>query len=958
MNLRTALIALLIASPAAAQSVQQSGTVTRGHVAVWNTSGVIADGGSSASSPISSIGVTNNGGAGICVNSALPTSAGWNSLCLGASTSSAAVISLQNYGTAPAENIIFKINGNQQGFPTVTPLPVTIGNVACFSTTGGGLTDCGEGPSTIPLVAGTTPTTGFTAGQLLGSNGNTLTATNMHLVVYTVAPAGASVADKARADYIGDGVNDQNAVNSAVIAAAAINSYSKVVMLPGVYNFSGTANVSGGNGFVFEARGTQVNGAGVGTAPTATDTFLINGSNWAEYNFGSIKTNNTGTAAAIHSTGGYSETKITWQSLDGTARSGYGYFADSTSSATSQSVNWITATHVQNFAKGLAFTSAGTGSGQDTFRITVDYIYNNIIGIYEHTGPGATVQTNTFIYNVNIDCHHTSGDIGLETNGFYDSITAVIGPTATLDAGTCINIQLDSGVLNAQMYLTPVPIAVLSGSIADNSGNASNNINGSSVDGFLNGSGQLVKYGTNGQSVRTGLSLGTIGAANTLPYFSALGVLSSLATANSSVLVTNGGGVPSLSTTLPAFTLGGNIAGGGNQINNVIIGTTTPLAGFFTTTSASTSVTSPVHYGGSTSGSTLNLQSTSNGSPSGDNITLTTGGIVRETLLSNGNLGLVKETNPQFGLTISNNATTGIVAPSFAAFSNPLGIIAADGTNTAFTLDVYQGGGSFQGFVLFRSAGGTAGSKSALTASSSIGQFAWTGYDGTAYTAQTAAIVGAPTQNWNNTAHGTNLSFYTTPNSSVSLAAAMTIQASGGLSIGNTTDPAIGGLDLNGQLYLPNNTSDSGVTDTTACWRTGSTPAGQLLHGTGTLGICLGTSGRQFKTNFTPMIAGIDEISQVKLWNYRYKPGYGDSGERMQYGPTAQDVETVLPDLVRYDASGSAINYDIGAFVPITLHAIQQIKVKFDNVDQRVSALKADNDNLRLEIEHLKKRSR
>jgi hypothetical protein len=42
---------------------------------------------------------------------------------------------------------------------------------------------------------------------------------------------------------------------------------------------------------------------------------------------------------------------------------------------------------------------------------------------------------------------------------------------------------------------------------------------------------------------------------------------------------------------MPAFTLGGTIAGGGNQINNVIIGTSTPLAGSFTTVAASTSVT-------------------------------------------------------------------------------------------------------------------------------------------------------------------------------------------------------------------------------------------------------------------------------------------------------------------------------------------------------------------------------
>ncbi len=39
--------------------------------------------------------------------------------------------------------------------------------------------------------------------------------------------------------------------------------------------------------------------------------------------------------------------------------------------------------------------------------------------------------------------------------------------------------------------------------------------------------------------------------------------------------------------TLPALTLGGTVSGGGNQINNVVIGTVTPLAGAFTTLTTS-----------------------------------------------------------------------------------------------------------------------------------------------------------------------------------------------------------------------------------------------------------------------------------------------------------------------------------------------------------------------------------
>jgi hypothetical protein len=44
--------------------------------------------------------------------------------------------------------------------------------------------------------------------------------------------------------------------------------------------------------------------------------------------------------------------------------------------------------------------------------------------------------------------------------------------------------------------------------------------------------------------------------------------------------------------TIGAFTLSGTVAGGGNQLNNVVIGTTTPLAGAFTTLSATGAVTS------------------------------------------------------------------------------------------------------------------------------------------------------------------------------------------------------------------------------------------------------------------------------------------------------------------------------------------------------------------------------
>ena len=72
-------------------------------------------------------------------------------------------------------------------------------------------------------------------------------------------------------------------------------------------------------------------------------------------------------------------------------------------------------------------------------------------------------------------------------------------------------------------------------------------------------------------------------------------------TGTAGAFVVNGGalGSPSSVGTMPAFTLGGTVSGGGNQINNVVIGTTTPLAGNFTTLTTSSTVT---HNGGTANG--------------------------------------------------------------------------------------------------------------------------------------------------------------------------------------------------------------------------------------------------------------------------------------------------------------------------------------------------------------------
>lgn len=139
------LLAFLTA--AHAQSVQQSGTVTPGHLPYWVTNGVIGDAGTAVNSKLSSIGTVGQGPT-ICAASA-PQTGPFNQLCLAANTGSASQISLQNFGGAPTETLQFVINGTIYTFPFVSsgaigPGSTTIGDLTCWNNTVGTLlSDCG-----------------------------------------------------------------------------------------------------------------------------------------------------------------------------------------------------------------------------------------------------------------------------------------------------------------------------------------------------------------------------------------------------------------------------------------------------------------------------------------------------------------------------------------------------------------------------------------------------------------------------------------------------------------------------------------------------------------------------------------------------------------------------------------------------------------------------------------------
>ncbi len=196
-----ALAFLLFAGAAFAQPVQQSGTVTQGHAAAWTTDGVIRDAGTAANGNLTSLGVTGSGD-GICQNSAATSSAGWQQVCMGATTAGGGYFKVQNFGTATAQGFTIFINGTPFVFPNglsgtlvTTTTPAVNNNVSCFDGVSGAIKSCNNGlPTNIGL------------GSMAAQNSSSVSITGGTITGMPSPTNASDVATKAYADGIAAGI--------------------------------------------------------------------------------------------------------------------------------------------------------------------------------------------------------------------------------------------------------------------------------------------------------------------------------------------------------------------------------------------------------------------------------------------------------------------------------------------------------------------------------------------------------------------------------------------------------------------------------------------------------------------------------------------------------------------------------------------------------------------------------
>ena len=708
---------LCLTTETLAQSVQQSGTVTPGHAAMWTANGVIKDAGTAANGFLTSLGVTNNGGPGVCVNSG-PITGPYNAMCLNTSSTTGGMLSVYNYNGATG-GFTISLNGTLQGFPTVSGLPVSINASVCFADTTGTLKAC------------------------TSSNG-ILYATSFGVTC--------------------DGVtNDTASMQAAETAREAVGG---VLVFPaGVCMTSGItvnrANGGGiqGNGTIFKARANGVvimdaSGASVGVnAPV----FTIEGVHFHGGGFANV-TGYREAAAYMTRLTKLNFTNVVYSTI---FNRGYGIaISDITQYGSGQ---WL-------------FTGVGTGVPDRVFDITIDNFQQLSVGGSSWTAPSlfyfyrAVNITMSNVMTSSLDGAATGILLQGAVEGFFASnvilvypttgISSVIGPDSVypayvyltnfaVDQPTITGFDLNATVLRLTSVNSTfgdartnagvgIAIGAASSDVVISSSRISNMYNtglyilngatnvrvsdltvvstpnggtGYGVDINATTAAQVSFYGSNtlGTIHATGQTLinGQSAIAGLGLYGATSGTVAQVAQSVAGTPTVTWGtssGTPAVTASAPL----GITAATGNITCATCGLTSGTLAQFSATTSAqlagnitdetgtagslvfstnpvfNTSILTPLIYGGSAVGSTLTLQSTSSGSPAGDSVVLRANGAAQLTAASTGvtlgsQLLLGPGTYASGVAKIYTDATYGVVYNSGTGASYDLSFINANG---------------------------------------------------------------------------------------------------------------------------------------------------------------------------------------------------------------------------------------------------------------------------------------
>jgi hypothetical protein len=134
---------------------------------------------------------------------------------------------------------------------------------------------------------------------------------------------------------------------------------------------------------------------------------------------------------------------------------------------------------------------------------------------------------------------------------------------------------------------------------------------------------------------------------------------------------------------------------------------------------------------------------------------------------------------------------------------------------------------------------------------------------------------------------------------------------------------------------MPNIPSDATHTTATVCK---DTTTNSFLFGSGTAGICLGTSSARYKHDREPLEYGLNAVMALDPISYELNADHGDPN-KVLFGFTAEQMQPVIPELVGLDAEGKPNTADYLGLVPVLVKAVQEQQKEIELLKRKLRTL-------------------
>jgi hypothetical protein len=525
-------------------NITQVGTLSSG---IWQASEIgLAYGGTNANLTASNGGMIYSTASALAVLAATATA---NQIVLSGSNSAPSWSTATYPATTTANQILYSSSNNVIGGITANTngvLVTSAGGVPSISST---LPSAVQGNITTVGTIGTGVWQGTPVALAFGGTNANLVASNGGIVYSTASALG-----------ILSGTPTANQIllsGSSTTPAWSTATYLATLTANGILYASSSnvmAQISSVNNAVLSTNGsgTPAFSTTLPSGLSATNITLVTpaslGVQQQALNMGSFQINNL--ASPSLSTDAATKGYVDQNALNGTSA----YAATTGALTVTQAGAGIGAT-LTNAGAQATFALDGVNPPVGTNVLIKNQASNTQNGLYTVTNAGSGITNWILTRSTSYDTPTNINDTGsiviqngstLAGSSWYNTTTMVLVDTTPItfsQSGTGFPIPLSLGGTNANLTAS-------NGGIFYSTGSAGAILAGTAT------AGQLLLSGSSATPSWSTSTYPSTNAANTLLYASSANTMAALATSNNSVLVTNGSGVPSLSTTLPNIAIG------------------------------------------------------------------------------------------------------------------------------------------------------------------------------------------------------------------------------------------------------------------------------------------------------------------------------------------------------------------------------------------------------------------